>query len=241
MKYTIRELLDKCFNIEDVVKKFYKNFNENDILYLLKKIKELELYYMYIPQEQYSFLESIMMNSKSYHYFDTTILPLASLERNIQWEKEIDGIESASKTANKFRIEEGIGYWMHPSGEVDKIDEDTHYEWIVNNKSDLEIYINDDSEIYNDDYKFTEITDELSDINDRMLEDGWVKFRHIGNKWIVFYDNKDMELKINDFILEHIEKGEIVEYSMGENGPHRDREEKTYKQIIENGLFGSIK
>lgn len=89
MKYTIKELLDKSFNIEDVVKKFYKNFNENDIVYLLKRIKELELYYMYIPQEQYTFLEKIMIDSKSYHNFDTNIFPLSSLDRNNNTEKEI--------------------------------------------------------------------------------------------------------------------------------------------------------
>jgi hypothetical protein len=118
---------------------------------------------------------------------------------------------------------------MHPSGEVDKIDEDTHYEWIVNNKSDLENYISDDSEIYNDDYKFTYITDELSIIADTMLEDGWVRIRHINNEWTVYYGSADMETKINDFILEHIKKNEIVTYDMGENS------------FYEGGLFGSKK
>jgi hypothetical protein len=225
MKYTIRELLDKVFDVNTVYKKFHNKFSTSDIEFVISKPE-------YCTGDFFKYL-----NDKFNEEIIQKIIDNGDLNASFECYRYCNKKFTIKQRAKYFdiqelfgnHIEEGIGYWMHPSGEVDKIDEDTHYEWIVNNKSDLENYISDDSEIYNDDYKFTYITDELSIIADTMLEDGWVRIRHINNEWTVYYGSADMETKINDFILEHIKKNEIVTYDMGENS------------FYEGGLFGSKK
>jgi hypothetical protein len=46
MKYTIKELLDKAFKVEDVYKRFHDYFTNEDIEYAIKKDNSDDFYWL---------------------------------------------------------------------------------------------------------------------------------------------------------------------------------------------------
>jgi hypothetical protein len=154
-----------------------------------------------------------------------------------RYNKEINILKPIK--SNKL-IEEGKGYWMDPNEnvyELDPIKDDTHYQWIWNNKTNLTSnYFSDDAEIYKE-KQFEGISDELKNAEYEMLWDGWVSFRRYDNGvWTFGYDNADINVQkhINDFLLEHMEDKDIVDQGIFSYS----KEEVKNGEMI-NAIFGS--
>jgi hypothetical protein len=145
----------------------------------------------------------------------------------IKYVEEVVGLDNFKEAEPHFNeeiikgtnnlIEAGKAYWMDPNEnvyELDPVEDDTHFKWVWNNKTnnDITIYFDDDADVYKW-KKFEGINDEIRNAQDNMYMDGWVSFRRYDDgTWTWGYDNRDINVMkhVNDFLLEHMKDGDSV-------------------------------